>query len=397
MTVRYSRRAAIAIGAIALVGVGVKAYESAHGLSLVVRGANLTGFVRTVADLDTVRHEEHLVSIPVGPKSVRGRVYIPARGSSQTVLVVAGLHPAGIDEPRLMALARELAKSRVTVVTPEIPELSQFEITPALTDQIERAALWLATSTDLAPTGRIGLMGISFSGGLSVVAAGRPALRDRLSYVFALGGHDDLPRVLTYLCTGTEGGAAIVPWQGPDPATVQRPPHDYGVAVVLLNVADHLVPPGQVALLRDAVRRFLWASYLDTVDARAAAREFNELRILARGLPEPAASLLDSVNNRDVGRLGPLLLPHVASYVEAAALSPSRSPAPTAPVFLLHGRHDTVIPAAESMHLAQRLRTQSVPVRLLMTDLISHAEADQPPAILEVWRLGRFWGDLLDR
>jgi len=83
--------------------------------------------------------------------------------------------------------------------------------------------------------------------------------------------------------------------------------------------------------------------------------------------------------------------------VEAAALSPSRSPAPTAPVFLLHGRHDTVIPAAESMHLAQRLHTQSVPVRLLMTDLISHAEADQPPAILEVWRLGRFWGDLLDR
>lgn len=60
------------------------------------------------------------------------------------MLVVAGLHPAGIDEPRLMALSRELAKSKVTVVTPELPELSQFDITPALTDQIERAALWLS-------------------------------------------------------------------------------------------------------------------------------------------------------------------------------------------------------------------------------------------------------------
>jgi dienelactone hydrolase len=374
---------------------GVEAYQYAHGLSLVVRGANLTGVTRTLADLDTVAHEERLVRIPVRLGSIAGRAYVPARGSNQTVLVVAGLHPAGIDEPRLMALSRELAKSKVTVVTPDIPELSRFEITPALTDQIEQAALWLATSPELAPTGRIGLMGISFSGGLAVVAAGRLALRDRLSYVFALGGHDDLPRVLTYLCTGVEGEAGTVPWEEPDLAAVQ--PHDYGVAVVVLNVADHLVPPEQVRLLRDAVRRFLWASYLDTVDAPAAAREFNDLRILARDLPEPAATLLDSVNNRDVAHLGPLLLPYIASHVEAAALSPSRSPAPTAPVFLLHGRLDSVIPAAESAYMAQRLRMQSVRVRLLLTDLISHAEADQPAGVLDVLRLARFWGDLLAR
>ena len=50
----------------------------------------------------------------------------------------------------------------------------------------------------------VGLMGISFSGGLSIVAAGRPTLRDRVAYVFSFGGHDDLPRVLRYLCTGHE-------------------------------------------------------------------------------------------------------------------------------------------------------------------------------------------------
>jgi len=174
-------------------------------------------------------------------------------------------------------------------------------------------------------------------------------------------------------------------------------PHDYGVAVVLLNVADHLVPPEQVGLLRDAVRRFLWASHLDTVDGRAAASEFIALRMLARRLPEPAATLLDLVNNRNVAQLGPRLLPYVASHVEAAALSPSRSPAPTTPVYLLHGRHDTVIPAAESVYLAQRLRAQSVPVRILLTDLISHAEADQPVRVLDVWRLAHFWSDLLAR
>jgi hypothetical protein len=47
-------------------------------------------------------------------------------------------------------------------------------------------------------------MGISFSGGLSVVAAGRPSLAHRVAYVFSLGGHDDIGRVLRYLCTGRE-------------------------------------------------------------------------------------------------------------------------------------------------------------------------------------------------
>src|SRR5581483_7243731 len=292
----------------------------------------------------------------------------------------SGLHPAGIDEPRLVFLARQLAAADIVVATPDIPELSRYEITPVLTDRIERLALWLSSDSQLAPTGRIGLMGISFSGGLAVVVAGRPALRGRLLYVFSFGGHDDLPRVLEYFCAA-----------GSTP-----PPHDYGVAVVLLNVASELVPPEQVDPLRSAIRRFLWASYLDRVDKQKADREFAALREQVRTLPEPAATLLDAVNRRDVATLGQRLRPHVARYVEPAALSPARSPAPSAPVFLLHGRGDRVIPTSESENLAARLR-QAVPVRLLVTDLISHAEADQPPHVLDVLKLADFWGNLLAR
>ena len=397
MTLRYAALFAVAtITAVALVLMGPWAVRYVHGLSLVVRGANLHGIVRRLADLDTVRQVERLVRVRVGRESIAARVYTPTRASRQTVLLVSGLHAAGIDEPRLMALARELARTSVTVVTPEIPELSRFEITPALTDRIEQAALWLATDPELSPTGRIGLMGVSFSGGLSIVAAGRPALRNHVLYVFAFGGHDDLPRVLDYLCTGIEGSPAGGSRPELDTSTRPGPPHDYGVAVVLLNVAEHLVPPEQVTQLRDAVRRFLWASYLDGVDKPAAEREFAEVRALALRLPQPAAALLELVNNRDVSRLGPLLLPHIAAHAEAAALSPSRSPAPTAPVFLLHGKGDTVIPAAESGYLAERLRSH-VPVRLLLTDLISHVDPDQPVDVIDVLRLGSFWGDLLAR
>jgi dienelactone hydrolase len=389
------RREIVAGSVIALLLAGIAARPYARGLSLIVRAANLHGLVRRAADLVTVAETERLVRVPVAHSAwIRGRVYTPSRESRQTVLLVSGLHPAGIDEPRLMALARELAETNVTVVTPEIAELRQFDITAALTDRIEEAALWLATQSGLAPSGRIGLMGISFSGGLSIVAAGRPSLRDHVSYVLSLGGHDSLPRVLRYLCTGID--VASTETTAAPRMTAPSSPHDYGVAIVLLGVADRLVPADQTAALRAGVRRFLAASALDQVDKAQAEREFAAVRLLAEDMPEPSKTLLGYVNSRDVAHLGPRLLPYIDFYGDAAPLSPSRSPKPSAPVFLLHGEQDNVIPAVESEYLAEDLRGQTS-VRLLVTDLISHADVDQPARIGAVLNLGLFWADLLNR
>jgi dienelactone hydrolase len=261
--------------------------------------------------------------------------------------------------------------------------LASFDITPALTDAIEQTADSLAADPMLAPDGEIAMIGVSFSGGLSLVAAGRPSLRGHVAYILSFGGHDDLPRVLRYLCTGVADDRI-------------RPPHDYGVAVILLGVADRMVPAEQVNDLRDAVRRFLRASYLDGFDKPQAAKEFAALRALALSMPEPSALLLTWVNNRDVTHLGAKLLPFIDTYGNEAALSISRSPKPTAPVFLLHGAEDNVIPAEESERAADDLRG-STGVRLLLTDLVSHAEADRPAHLWDVLKLGAFWGDLLAR
>jgi len=177
---------------------------------------------------------------------------------------------------------------------------------------------------------------------------------------------------------------------------VKRPPHDYGVAVILLGIADRLVPADQAEPLRAAVRRFLWASHLDRVDKPQADREFAALRDLATQLPEPSATLVGYVNDRDVAHLGARLLPYVGAYGDAPALSPSKSPKPSAPVFLLHGTDDNVIPAIESERLADDLRGYA-PVRLLLTDLISHTEADRPVHVGDLMKLAAFWGDLLGR
>ena len=167
--------------------------------------------------------------------------------------------------------------------------------------------------------------------------------------------------------------------------------------MILLGTADRLVPSAQVAPLRRALRRYLLASALDTnVDKNSAAREFDELRSLQKKLPEPSASLLRLVNDRDVVHLGSRLLPYVAGYGGDAALSVSKSAKPAAPVFLLHGTDDNVIPSIESEYLAADLKGHAT-VRLLLSGLISHAEADRPVHVGDVMQLAAFWGDVLSR
>ena len=393
---RVLRLAAVVV---AVVGLTFIARPYLHGLSFVIREADLQGNARRLADEDAVAVLEHDIAIPAAHGSMRARVYQPAHRTTRTALLVSGLHPSGIDEPRLVRLARQLAASRLTVVTPDIPELSRFEITSGITDAIEQSASWLAGDSGLAADHKIGMMGVSFSGGLSLVAAGRRSLHDRVSYVFALGGHDDLPRVLRFLCTGQEpyppGQVRLTDRPADQPFA--RPPHDYGVAVILLGVADHVVPPAQVEPLQTAVRAYLWASALGGgVDRAGAEAAFASVRARGASLPEPSRTLMKYVVDRDVVHLGARLLPYVNLRSSDPALSPSKSPKPSAPVFLLHGVDDNVIPSVESEYLADDLRGHA-PVRLLLSGLISHADADNPVHVGDVMQLASFWGDLLAR
>jgi fermentation-respiration switch protein FrsA (DUF1100 family) len=200
----------------------------------------------------------------------------------------------------------------------------------------------------------------------------------------AFGGHGDLPRTLRYLCTGVQ------------PDGTRRAPHDYSLAIVLLGAADLVVPPEQAPPLREAILSYLEASRLDLVDRPKAALEFAHAKELAKTLAEPARTYMNYVNTRDVARLGPILLPHVGQLGGDPALSPERSDPPSAPVYLLHGTDDNVVPAIESTLLARDLRARDVRVHLLLTSLITHAEVDRTSTATAIWALIDFWAKLLN-
>ncbi|ADO72718.1 hypothetical protein [Stigmatella aurantiaca] len=366
-----------------LLGLLLAIPDDLRALSLVLRASGRhDGWAGVLLSWRTQPVEVSSLQVPTRYGPLRARLYWPQEHRGHTVVLTSGVHADGIDEPRLVTLARALATEGLPVLTPEPVDLLRYEITPRLTDMLEDAAVWTTQQPSLAPDGKVNLFGISFSGGLSIVAAGRPRLKDKVVATLSLGGHGDLSRVLAFLCTGVK----------PDGQRLK--PHDYGVVILLLNVAGQLVPPEQVEPLREAIRTFLRASHLTLTDARRAEETFEEARRMQARMPEPSARLMGYVNTRDVAALGPLLLPHVQSFAADPSVSPERSPAPPSPVYLLHGADDTVIPAIESALLRQALEPHTE-VHRLATPLITHAEFDRGAGMMDVWSLITFWSRLL--
>ena len=371
----------IATPSLALVALASQEYL--RGAAFVIQASGMQGVARTIADWDRTSFTEQPIRVPWRDGDLPGRRYQPAYVSGRAILLVPGIHASGIEEPRLVGFARDIASTGHPVVTAELDDLVHYHLAVRATDMIEDAAAWLARQPDLAPDGRIGMVGISFAGGLSIVAAGRPSLRDRVAFVLSFGGHGDLPRTLRYLCTGVQ------------PDGNRRPPHDYGVAIITLGVADRLVPADQVEPLRQTILAFLEASRLDLIDKARAQEEFARAKAMDGALPEPSRTLMTYINDRNVAKLGPILLPHVSAFGGDPALSPARSTPPVCPVFLLHGTDDNVIPAIESVLLAQELRQRGVVVHQLATPLITHAEVDRSAAVSAIWNLVSFWADVL--
>jgi dienelactone hydrolase len=385
------RRVIVLIVVVLLFVVGyvvVTPYERAA--SLIVRAADLGGRAEALAQWQAHRVERqprHTVTTRHG--DVPAQFYLPEGGATRAVLLIPGIHSMGIDEPRLTALAEDLAATGLKVMAMALPDLQRYRITLNSPDVIEDAVAWMAARPDLAPDGRVGIAGVSFAGGMSVAAAGRPGIRDKLAFVFSFGGHADLPRVLRYLATGkatTMAGLDI-------PA-----PHDYGVAVILYQFADRgVVPPEQVDGLRQGVETFLLASQLTLVSMDQANATFAKAREMAMALPEPSRTYMTYVNDRAVTKLGPMLLPFLdQTGVDDPSLSAERAPnAPSAPVYLLHGDGDTVIPTSESVVLGEHLRRKGAEVHVLLSGLITHAEVNRSAAVSETWKLIRFWADVL--
>lgn len=386
-----------------LAGVFFVALPYAHAVAFIIRAADLPGTPATIAGWGarTVTRDPDF-TVPTRAGAIPARYYHPDGAVRRTLLLIPGVHRDGINESRLVGLAEDFAATGYGVVTVAAPDLQRYKVTPEVTDVIEDAVKWTSEQPQYRTDGKIGLVGISFSGGLSIVAAGRDSIKDRLAFVMSFGGHGNLARAMHYLTTGQVIGdletakksSAVV---GADHVRV-HPPHDYGLAVVLLNLADRVVPADQVAPLTKGIDGFLLASSLAVTDPPKAIPVFEQMKKYQETLPEPSRTYMQYVNDRAVDKLGPILQPvadALANHPRMPDVSPERAAPPKAPVFLLHGVDDNVIPSVETVLLAEHLRGK-VEVHGLLSGLITHAEVNRTANSTEVWRLASFWHDIME-
>ncbi len=400
--VPLTRRGYAAIVLVFLIVGGFIALPYLDALGFIIRAADIPGTPARLANGRSYNFtREPKTTIPTRSGDIPARLYKPDGRFRRTVLLMPGVHRDGIDESRLVGLAEDLAATGYNVMTVAAPDLQKFKITPEVTDVIEDAIRWTSEQPQFRTDGKIGVLGISFTGGLSIVAAGRESVRDRVAFVMSFGGHGDLSRAMHYLTSGEvlgdlEAAKRSSAVAGADHVGV-HPPHDYGLAVVLLNLADRVVPRDQVAALSKGIDGFLLASSLAVTDPPKSVPVFEEMKKYQETLPEPSRTYMQYVNDRAVDKLGPILLPvadALKDHPGMPALSPERAAPPSAPIFLLHGVDDSVIPSMETVLLAEHLKGKA-DVAGLLSGLITHAEVNRTPGAIEVWRLASFWRKIM--
>lgn len=133
--------------------------------------------------------EETLTEVPTPSGPIRARLYIPEDvPNAPGMVVVHGLHHLGIEEPRLITFAHALAASGIRVLTPELLSLADYQVDRSSVDLIGYSAGALSAQVGH----KVGVFGLSFAGGLSLLASADERFAPYISFVVSVGAHDDL-------------------------------------------------------------------------------------------------------------------------------------------------------------------------------------------------------------
>jgi pimeloyl-ACP methyl ester carboxylesterase len=308
---------------------------------------------------------------PLTINTANARLYTPSNVTDPPGLVVVhGIHHLGIEEPRLVGFARTFAQSGVIVLTPELRDLADYRVTPNGIATIGEAAAELHHRLGHP----VGVLGLSFSGGLALMAAADPRYKNDIAFVVSVGGHDDMARVSHFLATGDT--------TRPDGSEVTLIPHEYGALVLAYAEVSRFFSPQDVPAASEAIRLWLYeqpgAARVEEAKLSPAGRAKFELLI-----SKHRESLRDE-----------LLADVAASDVQMKAVSPHGKLAGIdCPVLLLHGTGDEVIPASESLWLATEIPPQHLRA-LLISPAITHVEVGGKPSLGDKLRLVHFMAQI---
>jgi pimeloyl-ACP methyl ester carboxylesterase len=323
--------------------------------------------------------DEVLTEVPTPSGPIRARLYIPKDKDrikdwpdAPGLVLVHGVHHLGIDEPRMVAFARALSSSGIRVLTPELLSLADYHVDRSSVDLIGYSAC--ALSAQLGQ--KVGVLGLSFAGGLSLLAAADPRFAPCISFVVSVGAHDDLERVSQFLVSNTI--------ERPDGTALRMTAHEYGVLILIYSHLEDFFPPGDVPAAYETLRLLLW-------------EKVDESRKEAELLSPGSRQKMELLYNRQVEPLAGELRRSIARHrAEMAPVSPHGNlTALQVPVLLLHGEADNVIPSSELLWLQRDVPPKALKSALI-SRAISHVALGGEPSLTDQWKLLHFMAQILE-
>jgi hypothetical protein len=280
---------------------------------------------------------EHTFDYSVG--TIDAEIFHPAwSGPHSAVLLMLGigdLPMAGLAEH----FAEGLARLGIVVMLPQQSGLLAQNLDLDEVDGIRASFEVLASQPDVDPE-RIGAVSLSAAGGLSIVAAALPELRDRMLFINSFGSYFDGERLLLDTASRSiDVAGQILPW----------PPEQRTIDVITMALRDAGVDE---ATLQE----------IESGTTRERATE------LIAGLPPVAHQSLDEISP--------------STYLQGLRT----------PLYLMHDEGDTFVPFTESRHLVAAAPEDLVE-RYTEFSIFSHVIPDKPVPwqtfVADVWRL--FW------
>lgn len=305
--------------------------------------------------------------------SFRAYLYEPPVAATGAVLVAPGLHFAGPDDPRLDRFCRILAASGHVVLCPFLPSFTALLVEPHAADDLIAAFDVLEAEAVVRRLPAPAILSISFGSLPTAVLAARASHRRRLGGWISFGGYRDFAATIRFALTGRLRG---------ERGEVELPRDPLNAPVVILNVLPFLGSE-----LGDGVDRARLAGAL----REAAHRTWGRQELKRPGARDPiihaiAAALPE--RERDLVLVACGLRPGAAELLEiglarAGDAFEFADPGPhlrqiEAPVAVVHGRDDDVIPWLEAEKLAAALPPGRG--RLHLTGLFGHTGSARPRA-----------------
>ncbi|MCH8741526.1 hypothetical protein IH779_01360 [Patescibacteria group bacterium] len=253
----------------------------------------------------------------------------PADESKYPGMVVSlGIHPKGAEGENLQNFFQRLVQNKIVVVTVDSQLLKESLIDPKEIENLVEA-FQLLEKQPYVYSNKIGFFGLSVGSSLAFLAAADPAIQDKVKYILWTGGYFDAKELIqNVLSKSFIYQKEIIPW---DPS------------------------PRIQEVVEKNLERFSQEEKTiegkDFIEKIKETTNRTELEKFFQDLPPSTAQLLESISPKTV-----------ISEVKA-------------PLFILHGKKDQLIPFPHSILLSEMYPGQKI---MVLSDRYGHVSPEKP-------------------